>query len=44
VNLLEKNMIEKALKKYGSTYKAANVLGITQSAVVKKTKVLGIKK
>lgn len=44
VNLLEKNMIEKALKKYGSTYKAANVLGITQSAVVKKAKVLGIKK
>lgn len=44
VNLLEKNMIEKALKKYGSTYKAAHVLGITQSAVVKKAKALGIKK
>lgn len=44
VNLLEKNMIEKALKKYGSTYKAADVLGITQSAVVKKAKALGIKK
>jgi len=44
VNLLEKNMIEKALKRCGSTYKAANVLGITQSAVVKKAKALGIKK
>lgn len=44
VNLLEKNIIEKALKKYGSTYKAAKVLGITQSAVVKKAKALGIKK
>ena len=44
VNLLEKNIIEKALKKYGSTYKAAKVLGITQSAVVKKAKVLGIKR
>ncbi|MCM8711236.1 sigma 54-interacting transcriptional regulator [Clostridium sp. SYSU_GA19001] len=43
VNMLEKNIIEKALKKYGSTYKAAEVLGIKQSTVVKKAKVLGIK-
>lgn len=42
VNLLEKNIIEKALKKYGSTYKAADVLGIKQSTVVKKAKSLGI--
>jgi transcriptional regulator with PAS, ATPase and Fis domain len=43
VNSLEKDIIEKALKKYGSTYKAAAVLGIDQSTVVKKAKVLGIK-
>jgi len=43
VNSLEKNIIEKALKKYGSTYKAADVLGIKQSTVVKKAKALGIK-
>lgn len=44
VNILEKNIVEKALRKYGSTYKAAEVLGIKQSTVVKKAKVLGIKK
>ncbi|MBU3144422.1 sigma-54-dependent Fis family transcriptional regulator [Clostridium sp. CF012] len=44
VNSLEKDIIEKALKKYGSTYKAAVVLGIKQSTVVKKAKVLGISK
>lgn len=44
VNSLEKSIIEKALKKYGSTYKAAEVLGIKQSTVVKKAKALGIKK
>ena len=44
VNSLEKNIIEKALKKYGSTYKAAVVLGINQSTVVKKAKALGIEK
>ena len=42
VDLLEKNIIEKALKKYGSTHKAAKVLGITQSTVVRKAKALGI--
>ncbi|MGV8979605.1 sigma-54 interaction domain-containing protein [Clostridium sp.] len=44
VNSLEKNIIESALKKYGSTYKAAKVLGIDQSTVVKKAKTLGIRK
>jgi transcriptional regulator with PAS, ATPase and Fis domain len=42
VNQFEKNIIEKALKKYGSTYKAAEVLGLTQSTVVRKAKALGI--
>ncbi len=44
VNLLEKNIIGRALKKYGSTYKAADALGIKQSTVVKKAKALGITK
>lgn len=43
VDLLEKNIIEKALKKYGSTHKAAKVLGIAQPTVVRKAKALGIK-
>jgi transcriptional regulator with PAS, ATPase and Fis domain len=43
VDLFEKNIIEKALKKHGSTYKAAKVLGITQSTVVRKAQALGIK-
>lgn len=42
VDLFEKNIIEKALKRYGSTYKAAKVLGITQSTVVRKAQALGI--
>jgi transcriptional regulator with PAS, ATPase and Fis domain len=42
VNQFERNIIEKALKKYGSTYKAAEVLGLTQSTVVRKAKALGI--
>jgi transcriptional regulator with PAS, ATPase and Fis domain len=42
VNQFERNIIEKALKKYGNTYKAAEVLGLTQSTVVRKAKALGI--
>lgn len=44
VEQLEKDMIEKALKKYRNTYKAAEELGTTQSTVVRKAKVLGITK
>jgi transcriptional regulator with PAS, ATPase and Fis domain len=42
VNQFEKNILEKALKKYRSTYKAAEMLGLTQSTVVRKAKALGI--
>jgi transcriptional regulator with PAS, ATPase and Fis domain len=42
VDQFERNIIEKTLKKCGSTYKAADVLGITQSTVVRKAKALGI--
>ncbi|MCM8711219.1 sigma 54-interacting transcriptional regulator [Clostridium sp. SYSU_GA19001] len=44
VNKLEKTIIEKALKKYKSSHKAAKVLGITQTTVLRKAKALGIKK
>ncbi|WP_286908655.1 sigma-54 interaction domain-containing protein [Clostridium sp. UBA1652] len=40
---LEREIIKKTLNKYGSTYKAAEILGITQSTVVRKAKSLGIK-
>ncbi|WML37379.1 sigma 54-interacting transcriptional regulator [Clostridium sp. OS1-26] len=43
VDRLEKEMIEKALREYGSTYKAAKVLGVTQPTVFRKAKALGIK-
>lgn len=43
VELVEKEMIEKALKKHGSTYKAAKVLGVTQPTVFRKAKAFGIK-
>lgn len=43
VDSLEKEMIENALKEYGSTYKAAKVLGVTQPTVFRKAKALGIK-
>ena len=43
VNALEKEMIELALKNYGSTYKAAKVLGVTQPTVFRKAKALGVK-
>ncbi len=42
VESIEKETIEKALKLYGSTRKAASILGIDQSTVVKKAKRLGI--
>lgn len=43
VELFEKEIIERALKKYGSTYKAAKVLGVTQPTVFRKAKAFGIK-
>ncbi|MFJ7972717.1 sigma-54 interaction domain-containing protein [Psychrobacillus sp. NPDC096389] len=42
VENVERKIIEKALKDYGSTRKAAAVLKISQSSVVKKAKKLGI--
>ncbi len=42
VDNFEKTIIEKTLKECGTTYKAAEVLGITQSTVVRKAKALGI--
>lgn len=42
VDNFEKNIIEKTLKECGTTYKAAEILGITQSTVVRKAKALGI--
>ncbi|WP_373079455.1 sigma-54 interaction domain-containing protein [Fusobacterium varium] len=42
VTYLEKRMITKALKNFGSTRKAAKYLGIDQSTVVKKCKALEI--
>lgn len=42
VDDFEKDIIEKTLKECGNTYKAAEVLGITQSTVVRKAKALGI--
>ena len=42
VSYLEKRMISKALKNFGSTRKAAKHLGIDQSTVVKKCKSLEI--
>lgn len=42
VDMLEKELIENALRKHGSTYKAAKVLGVTQPTVFRKAKALGI--
>ncbi len=42
VERLERNMITQALAEYGSTYRAAEALGITQSRIVRKMKSLGI--
>ena len=43
VDMLEKQIIEKALEQHGSTYKAAEALGVTQPTVFRKAKALGIK-
>lgn len=43
VNILEKDIIEKALKKHRSTYKVAVILGVTQPTIVRKAQMLGIK-
>lgn len=43
VDKVEKTIIEGALKKYGSSHKAARVLGVTQTTVLRKAKALGIK-
>ncbi|WP_160719620.1 sigma-54 interaction domain-containing protein [Bacillus sp. USDA818B3_A] len=42
VAILEKDIITNALKKYGSTHKAAKALGVTQPTVLRKAKSLGI--
>ena len=42
VDMLERELIENALRKHGSTYKAAKVLGVTQPTVFRKAKALGI--
>ena len=41
---LEKRMITEALTNYKSTYKAARVLGVSQSTLVRKAKALGIRR
>jgi PAS domain S-box-containing protein len=42
VDQLERSIIEKALRKYKSSRKAAKVLGVTQPTVLRKAKALGI--
>lgn len=42
IDSFEKEIIEKALKQYGSTYKAAKALGVTQPTVFRKAKAFGI--
>ena len=43
VDMVEKQVIEKALKTYGSTHKAARALGVSQPTVVRKARELGIR-
>lgn len=43
VNLVEKELIEKALYKHGSTRKAAKALGVSQPTIVRKSHKLNIK-
>ena len=43
VEALERKMLIEALKTQGSTYKAAEILGVDQSTIVRKAKALGIK-
>jgi len=40
--VLEKKIIENALKKYGTTYKAAEALKVSQSTIVRKAREFGI--
>lgn len=42
VDALEKRMISEAIASYGSTYKAAEALGTSQSTIVRKMRLLGI--
>lgn len=42
VDMVEKQLIEKALSKYGSTHKAAPALGVSQPTVLRKARDLGI--
>ena len=44
VEALEKRMITEAIRTYGSTYKAADALGTSQSTIVRKMQMLGILK
>ncbi|MCR4804999.1 MAG: sigma 54-interacting transcriptional regulator [Clostridia bacterium] len=44
VDALEKRMITEAIRQHGSTYKAAEVLGTSQSTIVRKMQMLGIHK
>ena len=41
-DIIEKTLIEKALKKHKSSRKAAVILGVTQPTVIRKAKSLGI--
>jgi transcriptional regulator with PAS, ATPase and Fis domain len=43
MNIIEKNIIEKALKKHKSSRKAAKALGVSQPTVLRKANILGIK-
>jgi transcriptional regulator with PAS, ATPase and Fis domain len=43
VDALERKMLTEALQTQGSTYKAAKMLGVNQSTIVRKAKALGIK-
>lgn len=43
INLYEKQIIEEVLAKYGSTHKAAKVLGVTQPTILRKVRILGIR-
>lgn len=43
IDEVEKNVIEKALREFGSTRKAAKALGVDQSTIVKKAKRIGLR-
>ncbi|WP_258360974.1 sigma-54 interaction domain-containing protein [Moorella sulfitireducens] len=42
VRIVEKEIIEEALKKYGSTHKAARALGVSQPTLLRKARMLSI--